>query len=61
MRAGCLQHLGRWASVAVLGYIEEALAELAAGPVPVGGDASRWEEKDCWAQPVESKRSRQRP
>ena len=49
-----IQHLGRWASVAVLGYIEEALAELAAGPAPVGGDASRWEEKDSWAQPLES-------
>jgi len=45
-----IQHLGRWASVAVLGYIEEALAELAPGR---RDQSSFLEKEDDWTRPLE--------
>ena len=39
--------LGRWASSAVLGYVEEAISEMTFGSLPAGGGATL---KDDWEQ-----------
>ena len=46
-----IQHLGRWASSAVLGYIEEALAEIAPG---ASGQRQLLEQLEDWGAPLQA-------
>ena len=46
-----IQHLGRWASSAVLGYIEEALAEITPG---ASGKRQLVERLEDWGAPLQA-------